>query len=66
STKPLPAMAGVFASYGRLKHRADECQSTTLYPKRKRLNGQLPHLKKTLVRNGEVFCFIRQFKTQDR
>ena len=24
STKPLPAMAGVFASYGGLKHRTDE------------------------------------------
>lgn len=28
--KPSSAMAGVFASYGRLKHRADECLSTTL------------------------------------
>ncbi|EWF61484.1 hypothetical protein L387_04949, partial [Klebsiella michiganensis] len=26
-------------------------------PKRKRLNGQLPHSKKTLVRNGGGFCF---------
>ncbi|HGY4999193.1 TPA: hypothetical protein ACNV2Y_001255 [Klebsiella oxytoca] len=26
-------------------------------PERKRLNGQLPHSKKTLVRNGGGFCF---------
>ena len=32
-TQPLPVMAGVFASYGRLKHRGSECLSTTLYPK---------------------------------
>ncbi|AYZ18500.1 hypothetical protein EGY08_18325 [Klebsiella sp. FDAARGOS_511] len=31
--KPSTEMAGVFASYGRLKHRTDECLSTTLYPK---------------------------------
>ncbi|MEQ0072668.1 hypothetical protein ABLV31_05035, partial [Klebsiella sp. CN_Kp118] len=31
--KPSSEMAGVFASYGRLKHRTDECLSTTLYPK---------------------------------
>ncbi|WP_218568938.1 hypothetical protein, partial [Klebsiella grimontii] len=31
--KPSSAMAGVFASYGRLKHRTDEWLSTTLYPK---------------------------------
>ena len=28
--KPSSEMAGVFASYGRLKHRADECLSSTL------------------------------------
>ncbi|HGY4999194.1 TPA: hypothetical protein ACNV2Y_001256, partial [Klebsiella oxytoca] len=33
SAKPLPAMAGVFASGFGLKHGADECLSTTLYPK---------------------------------
>ncbi|WP_414466993.1 hypothetical protein, partial [Klebsiella oxytoca] len=26
-------------------------------PERKRLNGQLPHSKKTLVSNGGGFCF---------
>ncbi|WP_218571169.1 hypothetical protein, partial [Klebsiella grimontii] len=33
SKKTLVSNGGVFASYGRLKHRADEYLSTTLYPK---------------------------------
>lgn len=48
-------MAGVFASYGRLKQRADECLSTTLYPKRKRLNGQLQLLLKKYVGVSQTF-----------
>ena len=48
-------MAGVFASYGRLKYRTDEWLSTTLYPKRKRLNGQLQLLLKQYVGMSQTF-----------
>ncbi|WP_208431150.1 hypothetical protein, partial [Klebsiella pasteurii] len=48
--KPSSEMAGVFASYGRLKHRTDECLSTTLYPKESGLTVSFNFLHKPCQR----------------
>ncbi|WP_310001822.1 hypothetical protein, partial [Klebsiella sp. 1400] len=54
-------MAGVFASYGRLKHRTDGCLSTTLYPKESGLTVSF-NFSETLVRNGGGFASYGRLK----
>ncbi|WP_204320192.1 hypothetical protein, partial [Klebsiella oxytoca] len=56
SAKPLPAMAGVFASGFGLKHGADECLSTTLYPKESGLTVSFNFSAKPLPAMAGVFA----------
>ncbi|MGD1275577.1 hypothetical protein, partial [Klebsiella oxytoca] len=56
SAKPLPAMAGVFASGFGLKHGADECLSTTLYPKESGLTASFLIQRKPSSAMAGVFA----------